>query len=105
MRVRSLAVAALAVCLAVMSIGVALRAQAGSYVKLAEIKVGGAGAFDYLTVDPGSKRLYLSHGTEVVVIDLTTNAVIGKITDTPGVHGIAVAPGPDGHLFTSNGRE
>src|SRR5436190_15856674 len=100
MRVGSWA-AVLAACLTVLSIGVALSAQGGSYVKVAEIKVGGAGAFDYLTVDPASKRLYLSHGTEVVVIDLATNAVVGKITDTPGVHGVAVAPGHDGHLFTS----
>src|SRR4051812_20207438 len=104
MRVRSWTLVMLAACLTVLSIGVALRAQGGAYVKVAEIKVGGAGAFDYLTVDSAAKRLYLSHGTEVVVIDLTTNAVIGKISDTPGVHGIAIAPG-NGHLFTSNGRE
>jgi YVTN family beta-propeller protein len=102
MRVRSSVIWGLAVASA---IGVGLGAQSPGYTKLAEIKVGGAGAFDYLTVDPVSKRLYLSHGTEVVVIDLATSTVIGKIADTPGVHGIAVAPGPNGHLFTSNGRE
>jgi YVTN family beta-propeller protein len=90
---------------ATLAVGAGLAAQSGAYSKLAEIKVGGAGAFDYLTVDPASKRLYLSHGTEVVVIDLATNTVTGRIADTPGVHGVAVAPGPGGHLFTSNGRE
>lgn len=90
---------------AALSIAAGLGAQSTPYTKLAEIKVGGAGTFDYLTVDSPSKRLYLSHGTEVVVIDLATNTVVGKIADTPGVHGIAVAPGPGGHLFTSNGRE
>jgi YVTN family beta-propeller protein len=90
---------------AALSIGVGLRAADAPYTKLAEIHVGGAGAFDYLTVDPAARRLYLSHGTEVVVIDLTNNTVIGKIADTTGVHGVAVAPGPGGHLFTSNGRE
>jgi YVTN family beta-propeller protein len=102
MRVRSSVLWGLA---AASLIGAGLGAQSASYSKVAEIKVGGAGAFDYLTVDSAGKRLYLSHGTEVVVIDLATNAVVGKITDTPGVHGIAVAPGPGGHLFTSNGRE
>src|SRR5205814_9082778 len=43
-----------------------------------------------LTVDPAAKRLYLSHATEVVVNDLSNNTVIGRIADTPGVHGIAV---------------
>ncbi len=80
-----------------------LEGAGGSYSKIAEIPIGGAGSFDYLTVDTAAKRLYLSHGTEVVVIDLASNTIVGRITDTPGVHGIAVAPG--GHLFTSNGRE
>jgi DNA-binding beta-propeller fold protein YncE len=103
MRVRSSSV--LWCLLASLSIAVGLRAADAPFTKLAEIHVGGAGAFDYLTVDPSTKRLYLSHGTEVVVIDLSNNKVIGKIADTPGVHGVAVAPGPGGRLFTSNGRE
>jgi YVTN family beta-propeller protein len=79
------------------------RAAGANYSKVGEIPIGGAGAFDYLTVDSSANRLYLSHGTEVVVIDLATNTVVGRISDTPGVHGIAVAPG--GRLFTTNGRE
>ena len=76
----------------------------GSYVQVADIKVGGPlpAQWDYLSADAGSKRLYVSHGTEVVVIDTATDQVIGRIADTPGVHGIAVG---DGKVFTSNGRE
>jgi YVTN family beta-propeller protein len=85
-----------------LSVGAGLRAADAPYAKLAEIHIGGAGNFDYLTVDPAAKRLYVSHGNEVVVIDLTNNTIVGRIADTPGVHGIAVAPG--GHVFTSNGR-
>ena len=85
-----------------LSVGAGLRAADAPYTKLAEIHIGGAGNFDYLTVDPAAERLYLSHGNEVVVIDLTNNTIAGRIADTPGVHGIAVAPG--GHVFTSNGR-
>lgn len=99
MRVRQWVLLGLA---ALLWIGVGLRAADAPFTKVAEIHVGGAGAFDYLTVDPAARRLYLSHGTEVVVIDLANNTVIGRIADTPGVHGVAVAPG--GHLFTSNGR-
>ena len=78
-------------------------AAAEHYAKVAEIKIGGAGAFDYLTVDSAAKRLYVTHGTEVVVIDLTTNAIVGRIADTPRVHGIAI--GANGRGFTSNGGE
>jgi DNA-binding beta-propeller fold protein YncE len=99
MRVRSSVIWGVA---ALMSVGAGLLAADAPFTKVAEIHIGGAGSFDYLTVDPAAKRLYVSHGTEVVVIDLTNNAVIGRIADTPGVHGVAVAAG--GHLFTSNGR-
>src|SRR5690348_8546317 len=80
-----------------------LFAQAGPYSKSGEIHIGGAAQFDYLTADPAAKRLYVSNGTQVVVIDTEKNAVTGKIVDTPGVHGIALVPGGKG--FTSNGRE
>lgn len=81
-----------------------LRAADTSYAKVAEIPIGGAGTWDYVAVDSAGKRLYVSHGTEVVVIDTATNAVVGRIADTPGVHGIAVVPAL-GRVFTSNGRE
>jgi hypothetical protein len=76
---------------------------AGHYVKVADIHLGGAGAFDYLAVDPGTKRLYVTHGTEIVVIDTGTNTIVGRISDTPRVHGIAI--GRNGRGFTSNGGE
>lgn len=90
-------------CAVALSFTVALRAADPMYSKLGEIAIGGAGAFDYLNVDGDGKRLYVTHGTEVVVIDTATNAIVGRIADTPGVHGIAIAPG--GRGFTSNGRE
>jgi len=68
------------------------------------IKVGGEGGWDALTADPATHRLYVSHGTHVVVIDTATDKVIGDIPDTNGIHGIAIAPGA-GRGFTSNGRD
>ena len=62
------------------------------YHFIKEIPVGGDGGWDYLTVDSAAQRLYVSHATKVVVIDLAKDAVAGEITNTPGVHGIAVAP-------------
>ena len=99
MRVRALVALALLIALSVFG---RLHA-AGQYARIGEIQVGGAGMFDYLAVDSAAKRLYVSHATEMVVIDTATNTIVGRITDTPGVHGIAIAPGDRG--FTSNGRE
>jgi DNA-binding beta-propeller fold protein YncE len=76
----------------------------GPYHFIREIPVGGNGGWDYLTVDPAAQRLYVSHGTEVVVIDLTRDEVVGTITNTPGIHGVAIAADL-GLGVTSNGRE
>lgn len=67
-------------------------------------KLGGEGGWDYLTLDPDARRLYISRATHVIVLDVDSGKTVGDITDTPGVHGIALAPGL-GRGFTSNGRE
>jgi len=66
--------------------------------------VPGDGGFDYVTIDSAARRLYLSHGVQVDVIDPDNGKLIGTIPDTPGVHGIAIAA-EFKHGFTSNGRE
>ncbi|HEY0365213.1 MAG TPA: hypothetical protein VGC73_02000, partial [Pyrinomonadaceae bacterium] len=66
--------------------------------------VSGNGGFDYVTIDSTARRLYLSHGTQVDVIDPDNGKLIGTIADTPGVHGVALAS-EFKHGFTSNGRE
>ena len=66
--------------------------------------VPGNGGYDYLTIDSAARRLYLSHGTQVDVIDPDNGKLIGTIADTPGVHGVAIAS-EFKHGFTSNGRE
>jgi DNA-binding beta-propeller fold protein YncE len=81
-----------------------LHAADAGYHNLKEIPVGGAGKFDYLSVDPDAHRLYVTHGTKVVVIDTEKDAVVGEVTDTPGVHGFALAPELK-RGFSSNGRE
>jgi DNA-binding beta-propeller fold protein YncE len=67
------------------------------------LPIGGEGGWDYLKVDAAARRLYVSHATRVHVIDLEKGAIVGVIADTPGVHGIAVAPGL-GRGFVSNGH-
>src|SRR5487761_2584350 len=59
--------------------------------------------WDYLTYDVGSKRLFITRGDHVDVYDTTLGRVVGSIADTPGVHGVALAPGLN-RGFTSNGR-
>ncbi len=76
----------------------------GPYHLIKEIPIGTEGGWDYLSVDPAGQRLYVSHGTEIVVIDTVQDQIIGEITNTPGVHGIALAP-ELGLGVTSNGRE
>jgi hypothetical protein len=101
MRTQSLMLAAVA---AFLPFSVALLGGAEpQYSKVGDIHIGGAGGFDYLTVDSEAKRLYVTHATEIVVIDTSSNAIVGRIADTPRVHGIAIAPG--GRGFTSNGGE
>ena len=76
----------------------------GPYRFLKEIPVGGEGSWDYLSVDEAARRLYVTHATKIVVIDLDKDAVVGEIADTPGVHGFALAP-ELGCGFSSNGKE
>ncbi len=74
------------------------------YQLLKEIPIGGEGGWDYLSIDQNARRLYVSHATKVVVIDLVQESIVGEITDTPGVHGIAIAPDIQ-RGFVSNGKE
>ncbi|HEV3139657.1 MAG TPA: YncE family protein [Vicinamibacterales bacterium] len=80
-----------------------LAAAPTGYHVIGEIKIGGEGGWDYLTVDSAARRLYVSHNSHVVVVDIDANKVVGDIPDTPGVHGIAIAP-ELGKGFISNGR-
>src|SRR5947208_10081012 len=67
-------------------------------------KIGGDGGWDYLTVDSKARRVYISRGTHVMVVDADTGAVVGDIPNTNGVHGIAVASEFD-KGFISDGRD
>ena len=84
--------------------GSATRAGTDPYHFLKEIPIGGEGGWDILTIDSSANRLYLSHATKVVVVDLRKNAVAGEIADTPGVHGFVAIPEIQ-RGFSSNGKE
>ena len=91
----------LAFCLFAM--GVAFAQDPGWHV-LKTYNIGGEGGWDYLNIDANSRRLFISRGTHVIVLDADTGKQVGDILDTPGVHGIALSPDL-GRGFTSNGRE
>ncbi len=57
-------------------------------VRVGTIAVGGDGFWDYLNIDSVTQKLYVSHSTKVVVIDLKTQKVLHEILNTSGVHGI-----------------
>ncbi|MDR3718225.1 MAG: YncE family protein [Bryobacteraceae bacterium] len=83
----------------------ALMAQgATDYQIQARYPVPGTGGWDYITIDATARRLYVSHATQVEVLDADNGRMIGTIADTPGVHGIAIASAFK-HGFTSNGKE
>src|SRR5690349_12309924 len=82
----------------------ALAATGPGYHVVTTYKLGGDGGWDYLTADAETRRVYISRGTHVIIIDADTGKSVGDIGETPGVHGIALAPDL-GRGFTSNGRE
>jgi DNA-binding beta-propeller fold protein YncE len=94
----------LALALVILVPSVRSQAAEGPYHFITKIDVGGNGFWDYASVDSAARRLYVTNGSRVVVIDMDKNAVVGKIADTPGVHGFAIAADL-GLGFSSNGRE
>ena len=85
---------------------IAVFAQTGTseYKITNKIKLGGAGGWDYLSVDEAAGKLYVSHANQVMVVDLKKGALAGTIADTKGVHGIAIARDL-GKGFISCGRD
>lgn len=79
-------------------------AQAAPYRVVHRTVTGGDGGWDYLAVEASGQRVFISRGTQVMVVDLRGDSLAGTIPSTPGVHGIALAP-ELGKGFTSNGRD
>src|SRR5882672_3403496 len=105
-RIAILAVAAalgVAVFTGAFLLAVSAAPGASGYKVIKTVPISGEGGWDYVTVDSDARRVYVSHATQVVVLDADSYEVVGSIPDTQGVHGIAVAP-ELGRGFTSNGR-
>ena len=102
-RLAPIALAVLAaVSLAFPRVSPAAEAGAGGYRVLQRVTLGGEGRWDYLTIDPEARRLYISRSSHVMVVDADSLKPVGDVPGTEGIHGIALVP--DLSLgFTSNG--
>jgi DNA-binding beta-propeller fold protein YncE len=92
-------------CLLILFTGLNLRGQdvKSEYSIVNKIHLPGDGGWDYLSVDEAESRLFVSHSAVVLVVDLKTGLLAGTITETPGVHGIALAVDQN-KAFISVGR-
>ena len=80
------------------------RAEDSPYHVVARYLIGGEGGWDYLTTDPESRRLYVTHNTRVEVLDLDSGKSLGAVEGTAGAHGVALAP-KLGRGFIASGRD
>lgn len=83
---------------------IAAQAAVTGYKITNRFPMEGTDTWDYITVDSVARRIYVSHGVRVNVLDADSGAAVGTIEDTPGVHGIAIAAASN-HGFTTNGKE
>ncbi len=81
----------LAVWLALSTAVASALIAAGTYHVIKRIPIPGDYGWDYVTADSEARRLYVPHGVEVVVLDLDSGAIAGKISGLQDVHGVAIA--------------
>ncbi len=92
------------ICVLMLLASLVLAAGSSGYHVAKKTALGGDGGWDYLTVDAKARRIYISRGTHVMVVDADSAAVVGDIPGTNGVHGIAIASDMD-KGFISDGRD
>lgn len=92
MRKMSPGILRLAACaIALLSVFAIAASAANSYHLIKKIPIPGNGGWDYVAADSDARRLYVSHDTEIVVLDLDTGTIVGKISGGPDMHGVAIA--------------
>ena len=70
-------------------------------IKVEKFDIKGDGGTDYITAEAGTGRVFVSRASHVMVVDGPTGKVLGDIPNTPGVHGVGIAP-KAGHFFTTD---
>jgi YVTN family beta-propeller protein len=81
--------------------GIVAAVNSSGYRLANQVVLAGDGGWDYLTVDADARRVYISHATQVEVLDADSQKSVGTIPDTLGVHGIALAPGLNRGFITA----
>jgi len=81
------------ICVLLLAAATCFAADVASEFKITQrYPVSGDGGFDYVLFDSSSNRLYISHGTQVNVLDANSGKEIGEVKPLQGVHGVAVVP-------------
>src|SRR5712664_3882750 len=108
---KSYSVGRAASCVLVIALGAFwLMAATGGYHLLKKYSFGAAEGstreyFDYITVDSLARRVYISHGTEIKVLNADDGTVIGNITGLKQDHGVAIAEDLGRGFITDGGQE
>ena len=89
-------------CLGIFFLNIA-KGQISGYRITNTFHIQSSGGWDYIAVGPGNNRLYVSHGTQVNILNQQTGDSIGVIPNTTGVHGIAFVTSLN-KGYTSNGK-
>lgn len=66
-------------------------------------KINSDGGWNYITADHLHRKIYVSHASQLNILNELNGDSVGVISNTQGVHGIAIA-GPFGKGYTSNGK-
>jgi DNA-binding beta-propeller fold protein YncE len=78
-------------------------AQTAPYHLVRQIKLGGDGRWDYITIDTARNRLFIARETRVMVVDQRSGKLLGEIPGIDGAHGVALDYST-GHGFATAGR-
>jgi len=79
-----------AICVLLVTTSVATAGPSGIHL-LKSMTLGGDTFWDCITLDAQNHRVFIAHGTHVVVADSRTGAVVGDIPDVAGAHEVAIA--------------
>lgn len=82
-------------------VGLGTAADVPGFKLTKKYPIPGNGGFDYIVFDTSSNRLYISHGDAVEVLDANSGKRLGRVENTPHVHGVAIVPALH-RGFTSN---
>jgi len=78
--------------------------SAGPYHIDEIFQIGGTGGWDYITVDPENKHLYVPRTTHTMVLDAATGKSVADIPGQQGNHGVALVPSA-GRGFITDGKD